>query len=137
MSASLVAVFISDPDAWRNRWPALPRICRHVKRGHRRLDVCFIDHHANALCDFCATTSTKNTGSPHRIFERGFNGMLKGYDHALRWGLSEQPLILCVTILTAALSVYMFGTVSKGFFPQQDTGRSRGFIQADQDNVIR
>jgi multidrug efflux pump len=75
----------------------------------------------------------KKHGLAYRIFERGFNGMLKGYDHALRWVLSEQPLILCVTILTAALSVYMFGHVSKGFFPQQDTGRIAGFIQADQD----
>jgi multidrug efflux pump len=75
----------------------------------------------------------KKYGLAYRVFERGFNGMLKGYDHALRWVLSEQPLILCVTILTAALSVYMFGHVSKGFFPQQDTGRIAGFIQADQD----
>src|SRR6202040_1850443 len=64
----------------------------------------------------------KQHGFAYRISERTFNGMLKGYGHALRCVLSEQPLILCVTILTAALSVYMFGHVSKGFFPQQDTG---------------
>ena len=75
----------------------------------------------------------KKHGLAYRISEGAFNGMLKGYDHALRWVLSQQPLILCVTILTAALSVYMFGHVNKGFFPQQDTGRIAGFIQADQD----
>ena len=75
----------------------------------------------------------KKHGLAYRISESAFNGMLKGYDHALRWVLSQQPLILCVTILTAALSVYMFGHVNKGFFPQQDTGRIAGFIQADQD----
>jgi len=41
--------------------------------------------------------------------------------------------MLLVTIATAALSVQMFRTVNKGFFPQQDTGRINGFIQADQD----
>jgi len=75
----------------------------------------------------------KKHGLAYRISERTFNGMLKGYDHALQWVLSQQPLILCVTILTAGLSVYMFGHVNKGFFPQQDTGRIAGFIQADQD----
>jgi multidrug efflux pump len=75
----------------------------------------------------------KKHGLAYRISEGAFNGMLKGYDHALRWVLSQQPLMLCVTILTAALSVYMFGHVNKGFFPQQDTGRMAGFIQADQD----
>jgi multidrug efflux pump len=47
--------------------------------------------------------------------------------------LRHQFLILCVTIFTAGLSVYMFKHVNKGFFPQQDTGRVNGYIQADQD----
>jgi multidrug efflux pump len=69
----------------------------------------------------------------YRVSERGFNGMLNSYDHSLRWVLRHQFLILCVTIFTAGLSVYMFKHVNKGFFPQQDTGRINGFIQADQD----
>ena len=69
----------------------------------------------------------------YRLFEGGFNGMLKGYEHALRWVLQFKFIMLLVTIGTAALSVYMFKTVNKGFFPQQDTGRINGFIQADQD----
>ncbi len=75
----------------------------------------------------------KKHGFFYRLAEGGFNGMLHGYDHALRWVLRHQFLILCVTIFTAALSVYMFKHVNKGFFPQQDTGRINGFIQADQD----
>jgi multidrug efflux pump len=47
--------------------------------------------------------------------------------------LRHQAFILCVTIFTAGLSVYMFKHVNKGFFPQQDTGRINGYIQADQD----
>jgi multidrug efflux pump len=75
----------------------------------------------------------KKHGFFYRMFEGGFNGMLQGYDHALRWVLQFKFIMLLVTIGTAALSVYMFKTVNKGFFPQQDTGRINGFIQADQD----
>src|SRR5713101_4842134 len=75
----------------------------------------------------------KKHGFAYRLSEGTFNRMLKGYDHALRWVLRHQPVILCITILTAGLSVYMFTKVNKGFFPQQDTGRINGYIQADQD----
>jgi multidrug efflux pump len=41
--------------------------------------------------------------------------------------------VLLVTILTVALNAYLFVIVPKGFFPQQDTGRLSGAIQATQD----
>ncbi len=47
---------------------------------------------------------------------------------ALRW----QPVTLAVLLSVVALNVYLFGVVPKGFFPQQDTGRIVGSIQADQ-----
>jgi len=75
----------------------------------------------------------KKHGFAYRIAEGAFDGMHKGYDHSLRFVLRHQFIILLVTIGTACLSVYMFGHVNKGFFPQQDTGRINGFIQADQD----
>ncbi len=75
----------------------------------------------------------KKHGFFYRLSEGGFNWMLRRYDFTLRWVLRHQPIILAVTIGTAVLSIYMFGHVNKGFFPQQDTGRINGFIQADQD----
>jgi multidrug efflux pump len=75
----------------------------------------------------------KRHGFFYRLYEGAFNRMLRGYDHTLRWVLRHQPIVLAITILTAFLSVQMFRTVNKGFFPQQDTGRINGFIQADQD----
>ena len=77
--------------------------------------------------------SKKKHGFFYRLSEGGFNRMLKGYEHALRWVLDYKFIMLLVTIGTAALSIYMFKAVNKGFFPQQDTGRINGFIQADQD----
>ena len=35
-------------------------------------------------------------------------------------------------LLTIVLNIYLYRVVPKGFFPQQDTGRIMGFIQADQ-----
>jgi multidrug efflux pump len=75
----------------------------------------------------------KKHGFFYRLSEEGFNRMLSGYDHALRWVLRHEFLVLCLTIFTAGLSVYMFTAVNKGFFPQQDTGRLNGYIQGDQD----
>jgi multidrug efflux pump len=67
-----------------------------------------------------------------RTSERGFNGILHGYKKSLEWVLDHQPLTLVVTLMTIALSVYLYAQVPKGFFPQQDTGRMGGQILADQ-----
>jgi multidrug efflux pump len=40
--------------------------------------------------------------------------------------------MLMVTLSTIAVSVYLYIVIPKGFFPQQDTGRLSGAIQADQ-----
>jgi multidrug efflux pump len=72
-------------------------------------------------------------GAIYRFFERGFNGLLHTYDVCLRRVLRHQALVLMVAILTAGVNIYLFIVTPKGFFPQQDTGRIMGFIQADQD----
>jgi len=86
---------------------------------------------------FLRIDSKKKHGFFYRLSEGAFNHMLRGYDHALRWVLRHQAFILGVTIFTACLSVYMFAHVNKGFFPQQDTGRINGYIQADQDTSFQ
>jgi multidrug efflux pump len=68
-----------------------------------------------------------------RVNERVFNGILRLYHGGLRWVLRHQFVTLCITILTACLSVYLYIQVPKGFFPQQDTGRLVGSVQAAQD----
>jgi multidrug efflux pump len=76
-------------------------------------------------------------GAGHNFFYRYsewvFDKMLLTYRHALKWVLANQPLTLIVTILVACLSVYLYIIVPKGFFPQQDTGRLQGSVQAAQD----
>ena len=72
-------------------------------------------------------------GSLDRAGERAFQWILAGYEQALRWVLRHQRLMLAVTLGTACLSVYLYILVPKGFFPQQDTGRLMGGLQAEQD----
>ncbi len=68
----------------------------------------------------------------YRASEWGFNRVLQGYERSLSWVLRHQPLTLAVTLSTIAVSVYLYVIIPKGFFPQQDTGRLTGSIQADQ-----
>jgi len=84
----------------------------------------------------CALFLKHESGRHNRIynfFESAFNGLLHLYDISLRWVLRRQLFVLGMTFLTAVLCVYLAGTVSSGFFPQQDTGRINGSIQGDQD----
>jgi multidrug efflux pump len=62
-----------------------------------------------------------------------FDKTLATYRHALKWVLEYQLATLVVTILVAVLSGYLYYIVPKGFFPQQDTGRLGGSVQAAQD----
>ncbi len=63
---------------------------------------------------------------------RGFDAMLRGYDRSLRWALAHPLSVMVVLAATIALNIYLFIAVPKGIFPQQDTGRIVGGIQADQ-----
>jgi multidrug efflux pump len=69
----------------------------------------------------------------YRASEWFFDNLLATYRDALKWVLAHQPVTLSVTILVACLSVYLYIKVPKGFFPQQDTGRLNGSVQAAQD----
>ncbi|MGN6230011.1 MAG: efflux RND transporter permease subunit [Trinickia sp.] len=64
--------------------------------------------------------------------ERAFARLQAGYARTLGWALSHPLLILMTLIATIALNAYLYVVVPKGFFPQQDTGRLVGGIQADQ-----
>src|SRR6266478_3748231 len=82
---------------------------------------------------FLRPQSEKKHGRFYRGSEWAFDRMLGGYRRGLDWVLGHQPLTFIVTIATACLSVYLYMLVPKGFFPQQDTGRISGSVQAAQD----
>ena len=67
-----------------------------------------------------------------RIAERGFDAMLRAYDRSLGWALRHGLIVMVILFATIAYNVYLYVEIPKGFFPQQDTGRLVGNIQADQ-----
>jgi len=86
------------------------------------------------LCaKFLQPMSRMKHGRLYKTSERGFEWILKTYEHGLRFVLRHQPITLLITIGTACLSIYLYVIVPKGFFPQQDTGRVTGSVQAAQD----
>ncbi len=72
-------------------------------------------------------------GALYRWSERGFTAMNNGYARSLRFVLRHRRTTLATLVLTIALNIYLFMIVPKGFFPQQDTGRISGGLQAEQD----
>ena len=86
------------------------------------------------LCaKFLRPPKSQKHGRIYMVSEGIFDFILKVYRASLGWVLRHQFGTLVVTIGTAALSVYLYIIVPKGFFPQQDTGRIGGSIQAAQD----
>jgi len=79
----------------------------------------------------------KEEGRVARWLERGFQSMQRGYEHTLGWSLRHPRLILLVLIATIGLNVWLYVIIPKGFFPQQDTGRMVGGIQADQSTSFQ
>jgi multidrug efflux pump len=82
---------------------------------------------------FLRPMDQESHGRIYRFSEGVFDRILDIYRHSLGWVLRHQPLTLLVTIVTAGLSIYLYVIVPKGFFPQQDTGRVMGSVQASQD----
>ncbi len=76
-------------------------------------------------------------GRFHRLTERFFAAMLRRYDRSLAWALDHPPLILAILLATIVTNFYLYTIVPKGFFPQQDTGRINGAIQADQSSSFQ
>jgi multidrug efflux pump len=71
-------------------------------------------------------------GRIDKAIGRALEHLLAGYRKSLGWALVHPWLVLAVLLATIGSNVYLYNTIPKGFFPQQDTGRLRGFVEADQ-----
>jgi multidrug efflux pump subunit AcrB len=72
-------------------------------------------------------------GRAFNFSQKLFDKVLDIYRISLGWVLRHQLPVLLIAIATAGLTVYLYIAVPKGFFPQQDTGRLQGAVQAAQD----
>ncbi len=59
------------------------------------------------------------------------------YRRTLLWTLRHQPVAMLSLLAVIALNVYLYSTISKTFFPQQDTGVIVGGVQADQGSSFQ
>jgi multidrug efflux pump len=84
----------------------------------------------------CARLPKHDPDAPHgRLYlagEHAFDWLLRRYEKSLTWGLRHARVMLLILLAVIGVNFYLYAVVPKGFFPQQDTGRIVGSIQADQ-----
>jgi multidrug efflux pump len=84
----------------------------------------------------CAVLLRSESGRSHgRIYqasERFFDRMLNFYRRTLTSALRHPGAVMLILATVLGLNFYLYDVIPKGFFPQQDTGRIIGIIQADQ-----
>jgi len=85
----------------------------------------------------CAKLLKSEKGQAHgrlyRASEWTFNTLHRHYGLTLRWALRHPRIMLTLMLVTIGTNVVLFTRIPKGFFPEQDTGRINGTIQAEQD----
>jgi hydrophobe/amphiphile efflux-1 (HAE1) family protein len=89
------------------------------------------------LCARLHGADEERTNAVQRWVERILARVTAAYGWTLRWVLRHEALMLGVTLATIAATVWMYGRVPKGFFPQQDTGMLMGSVEAAQDISFR
>ena len=84
----------------------------------------------------CAVLLRSDSGRGHgRLYwasERFFDAMLNFYRRTLAVALRHPGAMMLILVAVLGLNFYLYNIIPKGFFPQQDTGRLIGSIQADQ-----
>ncbi len=84
----------------------------------------------------CAVLLRRETGEGHgriyQVSERFFDAMLGFYRRTLTTALEHPLSVVLIFLVAIGLNIFLYFVIPKGFFPQQDTGRIIGIIQADQ-----
>ena len=68
-----------------------------------------------------------------RSFERGYRAVHGGYMRTLDWTLRHRPVMLLVAATTFVLTAWLFITIPKGFFPEEDIGQIQITTEAAED----
>ena len=88
-----------------------PMICAHFVRAPPSSDATIFD----------------------RVIERFLSGMVRLYGRTLAQVLERRVLMLFVMAATLGLTVYLYQTAPRGYFPRDDTGLIFGGTQASPD----
>jgi multidrug efflux pump len=84
------------------------------------------------MCAVLLRHETGNHGRLYRMSESFFDAMLDLYRRTLSIALRHPASMMLTLAVVLGLNFYLYSVIPKGFFPQQDTGRITGSIQADQ-----
>ncbi len=84
------------------------------------------------MCAVLLRQESHEHGRLYRASERFFDAMLDFYRRTLSSALDHPQFVMVILAAVLGLNFYLYDIVPKGFFPQQDTGRIIGIIQADQ-----
>ena len=68
-----------------------------------------------------------------RHFERAFTATRNGYEKTLDVALKHRFIVLLAAFGTFALTVVLYTTIPKGFFPEEDIGQIRVTTEASED----
>ncbi|MBV9552543.1 MAG: efflux RND transporter permease subunit [Alphaproteobacteria bacterium] len=82
---------------------------------------------------FLKSEHERPPGRFNRLAERGFEAFVRLYDRGLRFVFRHQLPTLLSTIVLIGVTGYLYVTIPKGFFPEQDTGFIFGQAESRQD----
>jgi hydrophobe/amphiphile efflux-1 (HAE1) family protein len=72
-------------------------------------------------------------GFIQRALETVLSWIQRAYEITLRFALRQRALMLLLTVGSIGASVYLYGKVPKGFFPQQDSGMLMAMVETAPD----
>jgi len=95
------------------------RLLRHTPREHAAVD--HEEEHPNPGTAI------------GRAFERGYRWVHRNYMRSLDWTLRHRAVMLTLAGATFLLTAWMFVTIPKGFFPEEDIGQIQITTEAAED----
>jgi hydrophobe/amphiphile efflux-1 (HAE1) family protein len=85
------------------------------------------------MCAHILKHKEDKPGRLARTLERGLDFIVRGYSAMLRVVLRHTVIVGVLTIGTVGTTIWLYGQVPAGLFPQQDTGMLMGSTQGPQD----
>ncbi|MBD2783635.1 multidrug efflux RND transporter permease subunit MdtC [Xenorhabdus sp. DI] len=84
------------------------------------------------MCAHLLKSSPQHAQKQTRGFGKVLLRIQQGYARSLQWVLKHTRWVLLILVGVIALNIWLYISIPKTFFPQQDTGKMLGFVVADQ-----
>ncbi|CDG21099.1 Multidrug resistance protein mdtC [Xenorhabdus poinarii G6] len=84
------------------------------------------------MCAYLLKSPSANTQKQTRGFGKVLLRIQQGYGRSLKWILNHTRWVLLTLVGIIALNIWLYISIPKTLFPQQDTGKMLGFVVADQ-----